>query len=321
MNTGTHDGSEGQDQEIETTESEETGDLADSQDSEAEGEEVENVSDDDESDEDFESEDEEDMTDEEIEQSRAAKLAGNIKDPQTGNFDWKKINAKVGSPELEKAFKQTQAMITKTSQENKKLKEEHAAASQDASKFQQLDQIFQNNPAAYQALEMALGGGGMQPGQQPQEQDPFQGFNPNDPALPLLRQLLGTVQTLQQGHVQTERQRQAEETKAVFRQGLVSAKEEFVSLVGREPDEAELRAVADKMRQTRHFEGRDFVGSLFRDQIIENARRSLNASRDTKRKLPGNPKGVISSNGMGKATSKKSIREQFYELWDSESDH
>jgi hypothetical protein len=334
MNFGLHgdlDGGEGQDLDEGTTGGDEGGDLEDSQDSdtdeddgEDEGEEGLDEEGDEDSESDEDDEDKEPEDDEEEEDQEEDQDPKSFKDPKSGNFDWKKINAKLGNGELEKAFKSSQAMITKTSQENKQLRQEYQQMHGAVGELQQsheylnrLDEIVSNNPEAFAAIQRAINGGGRGAGGQQGQNDPFAAFNENDPALPLLRSMAQTINQLQGRHQQEEHQRRSEHVQTTFRQGLIDAKEEFKSLVGRDATKEELRAVADKMQRTKHFEGRDFVASLFKEEVLKNARRSLIESRKAKLNLPKNPKGAKSSGRVQKDTSNgRSLKETFDEEWE-----
>jgi hypothetical protein len=115
-------------------------------------------------------------------------------------------------------------------------------------------------------------------------------------------------------HQMGQQERQANEVKATFLQGLKDAKASFESQVGREPTEAELRTVAQKMQQTRHYAGADHVPALFLKEIREKDRADLLQSRKAKRNLPLKGRtGGKSATGTQKSTD---LRAAFDDLWE-----
>jgi hypothetical protein len=109
-----------------------------------EGDEVDSESEDDE-----QPEGQDDDEEEEEEELAPAAPERSFKDPKTGNWDWQKITKAVG-PELEKTFRETQAHITRVSQENATYREQVATIPQlqhRAALVDKLDQAFHTNSA------------------------------------------------------------------------------------------------------------------------------------------------------------------------------
>lgn len=260
--------------------------------------------------------DEDQVQDEEEEEELEPAAERSFKDPKTGNWDWQKITKAIGSPELEKTFRETQAHITRVSQENATYREQLAVLpqlQQRAALIDQLDQAFHTNPEFRAAATKALGFGTQSHGEQDFELPP--GVNPQDPLVPLIVRQQRMLDQFAHQQRLSQQERQANETKATFLQGLRDAKAAFESHVGREPTEAELRSVAQKMQQTRHFAGQDWIPSLFVKEIQEKVRADLSASRTSKRNLPLKGRtGAKGSTGTQKSTD---LRTAFEEEWGS----
>ncbi len=255
------------------------------------------------------------QTEEEDEEAPApVPLANRFKDEKTGNWDWKKISKVVGSPELEKTFKETQSQITKVSQENKTLREQSAyipQLQQRAQMMDHLDSVFHTNPGFRAAVQKALGVSPNGTGEQEFELPP--GVNPDDPLVPLIVKQQRFIDGIQNWQRTQETNRRQSEGKQVFMQGLKDAASSFAGLVGRAPSEDELRLVAEKMRTTNHLQGSDWVPSLFVKEIQEKSKRDLYATRNAKRNLPS--KGA--SGAKPSSTQKPAgLRAAFEESWD-----
>lgn len=259
------------------------------------------------------SEDDQDPTQEEEEEApKPASREATFKDAKTGNWDWQKITKAVG-PGLEKTFKETQAQISKVSQENKDLrgKMEHVPAlSQRAQLMDHLDRVFHSNPefraAAMKALGVAPQGGSEQEFQLPE------GVNPNDPLIPLIMRQQRMIDSFHNRLRSEDQNRQEQETKSTFLQGLKDARDQFSTLVGRPPTEEELRAVAEKMRSTRYFRGAEWVPSLFTKEIQEASKQSFRASLKEKRNLPSKGRTGAAPSKTQKSTD---LREAFDASW------
>lgn len=257
-------------------------------------------------------EDQDDSEEEDEEEEQEEKPAFKFKDSKTGNFDWSKINQRLGGPELEKSFKESQKTITRFSQENKELKGQLEGTGQKAQLFEQFDQLVRRHPEVQAAIQKAITG---QAPRNPREEiiKAHPGLNPDDPVIPLLERQQQMIDQLLNQHQETIQQTQQAQRVENFRQGLLGAKGRFVELVGREPTEAELRSVAEKMRSSGHLNGQDWVPSLFVEEIRKGVKQQLEVSRKAKKSLPKSPKqGVRKAN-----TSKsKSFKADFEEAWD-----
>lgn len=300
-----NDSEESQDLETEETaeeeiESDEEESESDSEEEEAESEEEEQS----EEDQDL------DLDEEEEEEELGEEPSGfKFKDKKTGNFDWNRINKRLGGGELQKTFLESQKTITRVSQEKKGLEEKVQEfettvpqLQQKAQLFEQLDYFVQTDPEVQKAVVAALQRqNGGNPGQGIQLPE---GVNPNDPLVPLLmetRQQLNYVLNQQRANEGQTRQQQERDAE---RQGLVQARDRFQSLLGRLPTKDELGLVLKEMRTSGTRNGALFVPNLFLEEIQKNERRKLYKSRDEKRKLPKSPKQAV----RGKSgTSKKSM--------------
>lgn len=272
----------------------------------------------DESEESEEEQSEEDQEEPDLEEEEEApEEAGfRFKDQKSGNFDWKKMNKVLGGDDLEKSFKESQATITRFSQENVQLKKqaEHIPQLQQRGNVANyFDHLFRNNPVVRDAVLRDMNGGSQsQPGGQGQ-QDPFSGFNPQDPALPILRQLHQQNTAFQQRLQMADQQAQQQQREGTFLQGLKGAREQFKSLTGKEPSEDQLRLVAGRMQQTGFLDGASLVPSLFVKEIQDAATANILAERKTKRKLPKSGKSTRRAPGTQGRVSKRGA---FEEEWD-----
>ncbi len=263
----------------------------------------------DESEEDGEEQSDEDQDEPDLEEEEEAlEEAGfRFKDQKTGNFDWKKMNKALGGDDLEKSFKESQATITRFSQENVELKKwaEHIPQLQAREKVANyFDHLFRTNPVVRDAV---IG------------QDPFAGFNPNDPALPILRQMQQQNQAFQQRLQQADQQQQQQQREGTFLQGLKAAREQFKSLTGKEPSEDQLRLVAGKMQQTGFLDGASLVPSLFVKELQDAATAKILAERKTKRKLPKSGKSTRRAPGtQGKVSKRGAFEEEWNKHMNSE---
>ncbi len=303
---------ESQDLENEETAEEEEGESEEESFSDSD-EEEESESEDEEEEQSEEDQDLDLEEDEEEEELEERPSGFKFKDKKTGNFDWDRINKRLGGGELQKTFLESQKTITRVSQEKKGLEEkvqqyeaEVPQLQQRAQYFDQFDYLFQTDPEVQKAVVSALqrqSGGTPGHGIQLPE-----GINPNDPLVPLLmetRQQLNYVlnqQRANEGRTREQQERDAE------RQGLTQARDRFSQLLGRLPTKEELGRVLKEMRTSGTRNGALLVPGLFVEEIQKNERRKLYKSRDEKRKLPKSPKQAV----RGKpGTSKKplSVRE------------
>lgn len=271
---------------------------------------------------DDESQDDAETEDEEGQEEEAA--SAGVKNQKTGNFDWKKINEKIGNAEVERAFKESQRQISRVSQENKQLREQTQILpeiQEKARQFEWFDNLVRSNPALRSQIQAVLSGG------TPQSQmvQPGNGYppgfqlppdvNPADPIVPLLVQQHQQLQELVQQSQQAQMMRQQQQVQETFRQGLVEAKDRFKALVGRDITEPELRRVAEQMRATSHFKGSDWVPSVFVEEIQKATQRKFFASRSQKKSLPKSPQG---GNASSKTAKQPSKWDAFSEAWDKE---
>lgn len=276
----------------------------------------------DESEESEEEQSEEDQEEPDLEEEEEAlEEAGfKFKDEKSGNFDWKKMNRVLGGDDLEKSFKESQATITRFSQENVQLKKQAEFIPQLQAREKvagYFDHLFRTNPVIREAVLRDVNGASQgQPGGQGQ-QDPFAGFNPQDPALPILRQQQQLITSFQQRLQNEDHQRQQQQREGTFLQGLKGAREQFKSLTGIEPSEDQLRLVAGKMQQTGYLDGASLVPSLFVKEIQDAATAKILAERKTKRKLPKSGKSTRRVLGTQGRVSKRGA---FEEEWDRHMD-
>lgn len=241
---------------------------------------------------------------------------------KSGNFDWKKINEKLGNGEVQKAFTESQRTISRYSQENKTLKEKVtgfdqtiAPLKEKAEMYDWFDNVVRENPALRSQIQAIVAGtqpaAGAQSGQQ-MALPP--GVNPEDPLAPLVIQLQQGYQQLAQQSQQAMAQQRQNQIQNTFRQGLVEAKAAFESTVGRKPTESELKLVAERMRQTNHLKGADWVPSLFLKEIQKREVAKLHESRKQKKALPKS----LNSGAPSKTSKSKSEWEAFNEAWEKE---
>lgn len=303
---------EDQDQEIETvSEDTEAEESADSQGSEPEQEDAAAEEQDD------ESQDDEDAED--TEEGQEEKAATGVKNQKTGNFDWKKINEKIGNGEVERAFKESQRTISRVSQENKQYREQVAnlpSLQEKAEQFEWFDHLVRSNPALRSQIQAVLSGGKPEMEQQNHAQNQLPpGVHPEDPLAPLLMQQMQKLSLFEQRFQQEDQSRQQHQVQERFRQGLIEAKDRFKQLVGKEITEQQLRSVAQKMQSLRINNGADLVPSLFIADIQKATQQKFFASRQQKKNLPKTPNGVRSNT---KTAKPKSVREAFDDAWDAQ---
>lgn len=303
---------EDQDQETETVGSEEETVEDDSQ-----GSDDLQVDTDDSEQDSEESQDEEDP--EQTEEDQAEKQADGVKNQKTGNFDWKKINEKIGNGEVEKAFRESQRTISRVSQENKQFRDQMAelpSLKEKAEQFEWFDHLVRSNPALRSQIQAVLSGGRPEIEQQNHAQNQLPpGVHPEDPLAPLLMQQMQKLSLFEQRFQQEDQSRQQQQVQERFRQGLVEAKDRFKDLVGRDITEQELRSVAQKMQSLRINNGGDLVPSLFIAQIQKATQQKFFASRQQKKNLPKAPNGTRSNSKTAKPPS---IREAFDKAWDEQ---
>lgn len=255
-----------------------------------------------------ESEEEEVESEEEEEEAVGFKF----KDPKSGDFDFKRINKVVGGPELEKAFKEQTATITRTSQENKALKQQLEAPElrEKINRGAFLDRLMVENPVVKAEVFRALGLEAPAGGQRPAGLQ-IPGLNPEDPLAPLVQELVAKVQTFENRHSESIRERQDRERNDQFVQNLRQAGSKFKELVGREPTEDEMVLVGQKMADSGYMNGAELVPGMFFDLIRKAEYQRAIASRKVKRGMPksGSQRRVISTKG------KRSREAEQDDLW------
>lgn len=268
--------------------------------------------------EDQDDEEEEEEQEEDEQELEAPPASGfKFKDPKTGDFDFKRINKAVGGPELEKAFKEQTATITRTFQEKKALEEQLSspALAESKNKAGFLDHLMATHPGIRQEVLKVLHG---QPAGQNQAQPgalEIPGINPEDPLAPVVQQLYGTVQALQNRLQGDDAAREQREYDDRFVSGLRGARATFKELIGREANEEELKRVAVEMQKSRHLNGALFVNHLFGEEIRKAAVQKALAARKAKKNLPKT--GVSGRRAPEKKGKRKQSREEtFNELWD-----
>lgn len=268
------------------------------------------------SDEDQDDLEEDDEAEVEDGEEEAAASGFKYKNPKTGDFDFSRINKVVGGPELEKAFKEQTATITRTSQENKSLRSQLEAPQlkEKTSKGDFLDHLMATNPGIREQVLSILHGGNAQQDQSAQAGfGNLKGLHPDDPLAPVVQELYGTVQDLRNQRAEENRQRQANEQNENFVRGLRGARSKFKDLIGREPTEEELTSVAQEMRQANYLNGARFVPDLFMDQIRKAEAQRVLASRKVKRGLPQTGSGGRAPTaGKGKR-SREDVRDELWE--------
>lgn len=276
--------------------------------------EAESEDEDEQSDEDQDELDEEEEEDVDLEEEEAPAAKGfKFKDPKTGDFDFKQINKAVGGPELERAFKEQTATITRTSQENKALKEQLAApelreSSQKAGFF---DHLMQTHPGIQQEVMRILHGG--HAGQaQPQGALEIPGLNPEDPLAPVVQELMANQRALQNRLQGEDRQRQVQEQERKFVDGLRGARAKFKELTGMEATEEQMLQVATEMKSANYLNGARFVPDLFIDLIRKAEQQKVLAARKVKKGLPRTGSNIRSP---AATKTKRSREEDFDDLW------
>lgn len=284
-------------------------------DEEEEEPEAESEEEEEQSDEDQDDLDEEEEIDSEEEEESVSGFK--FKNPKTGDFDFARINKAVGGPELEKAFKEQTATITRTSQENKALREQLEAPEmrERVQKGGFLDHLMANYPEVRDQVLQILHGGNPAQGQHQNRAGAFEipGLNPDDPLAPVVQQLHATVQNLQNRQEQENRQREANERNANFEKGLRQARSRFKELIGRDATEEELTLVAKEMEASRYLNGASFVPGLFIDEIRKAEARKVLEARKVKRGLPKTGSG---GRKPAPAKARRSKEDEQDELWE-----
>lgn len=267
-------------------------------------------------------EDQDDLEEKEEESPNQSQIVSKLKDPKTGNFDWNKINKKVGSSELQKVFVESQKAITRFGQEKSAIEKEYAeykqSSQETANNFQIFERLYDSNPKVRAAIDEAVGVKSQQSQQGPQEFELPQGVDPNDPVIPVLRQQQQMIHQLNNHYQSQVRQQQQAAYQAQFYQGLDSAKQTFTQLVGRAPTEAEIQKVSQKMQQTRHLNGAEWVPGLFIEEIRKGAQKEKTQDhrdlKKLKRDLPKTAKKAVSPQ---KTVKERQTREDsFNEMWE-----
>lgn len=229
--------------------------------------------------------------DEEEEDEELGEESGfKFKDKKSGNFDWDRINKRLGGSDLQKTFLESQKTITRVSQEKKGLEEkigeyeaEVPQLQQQAHLFRQFDHLIQTDPDVQRAVVAALqrqGGGNPGPGQLPE------GVNPNDPLVPILMETQRALSAIQNQQRMEQSTREQNQVREMERQGLTQARDRFQQLTGRLPTKEELGRVLQEMRKNRMPNGALLVPGLFVEEIQKSERRKLDKSREKKRNLP-----------------------------------
>lgn len=287
----------------------------DEEEEETESEEEEEQSDEDQDDPDEEEEEEEqEEEEEELEEEEEEVKGFKFKDPKTGDFDFKRINQAVGGPELEKAFKEQTATITRTSQENKALKETLASPElkQAKDKAGFFDHLMATHPGIQQEVMRILNGGHAAQGGQAGGGFEIPGADPNDPVIPVLQQFGTALQAIQNRLQDGDRRTQKQERDAKFVEGLRGAKAKFKELTGVDPTHEQMLLVAKEMEESQHMNGARFVPDLFLDLIRKAERRKFLETRKVKKKLPKTGStGRLPLKGKGK----RSREEEQEDLW------
>lgn len=253
---------------------------------------------------------------EEVESGEEEASGFRFKDPKTGNFDFKRINKAVGGPELEKAFKEQSATITRTSQENKALKDQLGSPGfvEGQKKAGFFDHLMATHPGIRaEVLKVLHGDSHAGQGQQNSGTLEIPGLAEGDPVGPVLQKLYGMVNALQNRQQEGVRQQQESEHRGNFVNGLRQAGARFKELVGREPTEDEMRLVASEMQDSGHLNGSRFVADLFYGEIQAAARKKFLDERKVKQKLPKT--GHMGRRAPEK-TKKKSREDAFRDDWD-----
>lgn len=239
---------------------------------------------------------------------------------KSGNFDWKKINEKLGSDQLQRSHLEAQRTISRFSQENKTLKEQLGSFEQTSAPLREAKEtldwfngLLEQHPDLRTQIQAKLAGKQPQAGVTNQAPALPPGVNPEDPLAPVVLELQRGYQTLAEQSRQAQIQAQQQQIQSQFRQGLVEAKAKFEQEIGRKPSEQELKMVAERMRALNYLKGGDIVPMLFVNEIRKHEAAKLQASRAQKKNLPK------SLTGGRQGTSKpKSDREAFDEAWAKE---
>lgn len=274
-----------------------------------------------------ESEDEEEQSDEdqddleeeeevESEEKEVAATGFKFKDPKTGDFDFKRINQAVGGPELEKAFKEQTATITRTSQENKALRAqvEGPDAKLRQSKAVFFDDLMARSPVVKKEVMRILNGG--HPEQDPQAAGGFEipGLNPEDPVAPVLQQLYSSQQAILARLQDSDRQRSQMEQEQKFVNGLRAARARFKELTGAEASDEQMQLIAEEMNNSGLLDGAKFVPSLFLDLIQKFEARKFLEKRKIKQALPKT--GALSKRAPVAKGKRRSREDEFNDLWE-----
>lgn len=262
-----------------------------------------------------EEEDEEGEEEENEEQPEEKKAAGfKFKDPKTGNFDWKRINAVLGDDTLEKAIREQNSTITKYSQRVKELEgvENSPQIVESRNKAGFFDHLMNTHPVIRQEVLKVLHG--EQAGQAAGNQQLPPGVDPNDPLAPIVLQLSQTVQSLQNRTQEEQRRQKQMELENRFVQGLHGARAKFKELVGKDASDEQIQLVAAEMQKTGVLEGARFVADLFYTEIQDSIRqRILRENAEKRKKLGPLGSGRKSPPSKGKSKSKEA---DFDALWD-----
>lgn len=289
---------------------------------ESEGDEVDGAeSEDDEedqSDEDQDPDEDDEEAEHEEEQEEDEEPSGfKFKDPKSGDFDFKRINKAVGGDELEKAFKEQNATITRNFQELKSYKDvgspQEVATFRNKGRF--LDDLIDNNPVVQREVLRILNGGQPPQGQNllPPEAQVPEGVDPNDPWWKGVQPLFQTVQAINNRLVMDDRNRQRAEQDQRFSQGLEGAKARFKELTGKSMSVEQAAMIEQEMRSTNFLNGARLVPDLFSKEIQAAMSRKVISKRVAKKNLPKTGSGRRPAPGPAK---KKSRHEERDELWE-----
>lgn len=276
-----------------------------------------------EDDEEEESEEEEGFDDEEEEgekeelEEEEEPQGFKFKDPKTGDFDFKRINKAVGGDELEKAFKEQNATITRNFQELKSYKD--IGTPQDLTTFRNkagfLDNLIDTDPVIQSRVIEILNGGGQNPspygGHNPQASQIPQGVDPNDPVWLALQPTLQSFQAIQNRLAMADRRERQAEQDRKFSQGLDGAKARFKELTKRDMTPEQVAKIEQEMRGSGYLNGANLVPALFQKEIHEVMSRKVVEKRVVKKNLPKSG----SSRRPAPTAKKRSKEEEREDLW------
>lgn len=263
-------------------------------------------------------EDEEGEEEEESEEEEEVP-AFKFKNPETGDFDFRRINKVLGGGELENYFKEQNATITRTSQELKSYKDLGAPPQElkhRSTRALFFDKLYNENPAIKREVNRVLGLAADEGDESPEAYQLPQGVDPKDPLAEPVVKALKEVTSISNRLKREDQQRQFDAQERRFAQALNEGNARFKELTGKDLSQEQLDAVNQEMRESGYPNAAKLIPGLFFEEIQKAAAEKLQKKRMVKKNLPKtSSKGRSPAPGKAKRVSRRDV---FDQLWEKE---